>query len=53
MTSKPLNRVFKHKDLRLADPNPAMSVQEVLSLYTNTYPELVTATVQGPNITED
>ena len=37
----------------LDDPNPSASVDTVKRLYSDLYPELVSATVVGPNITQD
>jgi len=52
-----LKRVFLHKvqgnQITLTDPNPALSVQEVLNFYSATYPELTTAQTEGPEISED
>lgn len=52
-----LKRVFilssKGQEVKLADPNPDMSPDEVMVFYSNTYPELVTSTCQGPSFKED
>ena len=52
-----LNRTFKLKNgdtkITLADPNPAMSPDEVMDFYSSAYPELTTSTVQGPKIEND
>ena len=32
----------------LADPDPSMTPEQVMTFYTNTYPELVTSNVHGP-----
>lgn len=37
----------------LADPDPARSPEQVMSLYANQYPELTTATVDGPHYSDD
>lgn len=54
---KGLKRVFKMKKdnsvLKLNDPNPDMSLNEVMDFYSMTYPELTTATVHGPVLDED
>lgn len=39
--------------ITLADPSPAESPDAVMSYYSNTYPELTTATVHGPQIKDD
>ncbi|MBC6112449.1 PRTRC system protein C [Pedobacter fastidiosus] len=52
-----LKRVFLHKvrenEMTLADPNPSLSPQEVLSFYSGTYPALTTAKIEGPEIADD
>lgn len=49
-----LKREFKFKkdgtQVTLPDPNPEMSVQEVLEFYSGQYPELTTANMEGPKI---
>lgn len=39
--------------VKLDDPNPELSPEQVMSLYSNQYPALTTATVQGPSIEDD
>lgn len=57
LTILALERTFLFKngasEIALADPNPQMSPDEVMNFYSGTYPELTTATVQGPEINED
>ena len=57
MQIKSLTRKFIYKkdseDIELADPNSTMSVDEVLSFYSGTYPELNNAVVIGPKIKGD
>jgi PRTRC genetic system protein C len=52
-----LERVFRFKngsaEISLQDPNPVMQPAEVMDFYSNTYSELTTATVQGPEIEND
>ena len=43
-----LSRVFIFNGAKLPDPGPQLSVEEVRSIYVNTYPELATATIEGP-----
>jgi PRTRC genetic system protein C len=43
-----LSRVFIFNGAKLPDPGPQLSVEEVRSIYVNTYPELTTATIEGP-----
>lgn len=37
----------------LPDPDPNMSPEQVMSFYSNTYPELVTSNVHGPSYREN
>lgn len=42
--------VIDKKTITLDDPNPKMAPDEVMSFYSNVYPELTTSTVHGPEI---
>jgi PRTRC genetic system protein C len=44
-----LARSFVFNGTELPDPGPKLTVEEVRSMYVNTYPELATATVEGPS----
>lgn len=52
-----LERSFQFRngntDVILNDPNPAMLPAEVMEFFSHTYPELTTASVQGPEIEND
>jgi len=39
--------------IRLDDPGQTMSPQAVLNFYSNTYPLLTTAKIEGPEIRDD
>lgn len=43
-----LKRVFRYNSLRLPDPAPTMTPDQVRDLYSATYAELATAVVEGP-----
>lgn len=43
-------RSFSFNGIDLPDPAPGMSVEEVRELYSATYPELTTATTEGPEM---
>jgi PRTRC genetic system protein C len=49
-----LERSFQFKKdgtlVTLPDPNPEFSVEEVMQFYSGQYPELTTATLDGPKI---
>ena len=52
-----LKRVFVYKkngkDIKLTDPDPSMTADQVLSFYSGTYPEMTTASVTGPEFKAD
>lgn len=50
---KTLKRTFKHGSIELSDPDISMSPDEVMSFYSNSYPELTTSSIQGPKIEGD
>ncbi|MBX3253954.1 MAG: PRTRC system protein C [Chitinophagaceae bacterium] len=47
-----LEREFRFKkdgtEVKLPDPNPEFTTNEVLQFYSGQYPELTTATLEGP-----
>jgi PRTRC genetic system protein C len=49
MKVETLNRVFIFNGVKLPDPDPNMTVEGVRDMYVATYPELATATVEGPS----
>lgn len=57
LTIHGLERVFEfekdRKTITLSDPNPSMTTDSVMHFYSHAYPELTTATVQGPEIRDD
>lgn len=52
-----LKRTFKiikgNSKVELPDPDPMMSAQEVQKFYSRTYPELMNASVTGPEYEND
>jgi PRTRC genetic system protein C len=53
LTVTKMTRVFQFNGIRLPDPNPEMSVDNVKALYSAEYPELTTAVVNGPEAVGD
>lgn len=47
-----LTRKFKYNSVNLADPNPALSPEQVKEFFAAHYPELNNAVVEGP-VTKD
>lgn len=48
-----MERVFKHKDKELTDPDVNMTPKRVLEFYANQSPELLNANISGPNVVDD
>jgi PRTRC genetic system protein C len=52
-----LKRQFTFKKngttVTLHDPNPEMSIEEVMQFYSGQYPELTTATLEDPEVKGD
>jgi PRTRC genetic system protein C len=54
MKIETLEREFRYTDgLRLPDPDPRLSIEEVRNLYASTFPEITTAAIEGPEILEN
>ena len=46
-----LERIFTYNGAVLPDSNPDFTVEQVRDMYVNTYPELATAAIEGPEAT--
>jgi PRTRC genetic system protein C len=57
LTTIHLERVFvfdnKGHEIRLSDPMPTHSPEQVMNFYSSTYPILTTSTIEGPEIRDD
>ena len=53
MTIEPMVREFRYDEIRLPDPNPRLSVDEVRTAFSATYPEIATAAISGPEAVGD
>ncbi|THF53032.1 PRTRC system protein C [Flavobacterium supellecticarium] len=57
LSAKVLPRQFIFKDksqeIKLSDPSPNFTPENVLNFYAQTYPILTTATIEGPKIEND
>jgi PRTRC genetic system protein C len=51
LKTAPLLREFYFNGVRIPDPAPDMTVEEVRDFLTPTYPEIATATLTGPDAT--
>jgi PRTRC genetic system protein C len=45
-----LVREFSYNGVRLPDPNPKLTVDEVRSLYAAAHPDITTAAIEGPEV---
>jgi len=48
MTIETMGREFRYDGVRLPDPDPKLSIEEIRSAFSATYPEIATAAVTGP-----
>lgn len=57
MEAKILERVFTFKDGTkervLTDPNPNLSPEEVLDIYSNQYPALINVQIKKPKVKDE
>ena len=53
LQASPLKRDFSFQGLKLPDPNPKLTVEEVRSFYSVQYPDLATASITGPEAMGD
>jgi PRTRC genetic system protein C len=44
-----MSRTFVFNGVKLPDPGPNLTVDEVRDMYVATYPDLATAAVEGPS----
>jgi PRTRC genetic system protein C len=51
--AKVLARSFTYNGVKLPDPDPRMTPEEVKAIYSHQYPELATAAISGPEATAD
>jgi len=51
--AKVLSRSFTYNGVRLPDPDPRMSPEEIKAIYSHQYPELATAAITGPEASGD
>ena len=48
-----LSREFNYNGVRLPDPNPSMTPEEVRQFYAAQYPDITTASITGPETESD
>jgi len=51
--AKVMTRSFTYNGVKLPDPDPRMTPEEVKNIYCNQYPELATAAISGPDASGD
>lgn len=50
MQTTQLTREFRYNGVRLADPSPNFTLEQVRDFYANTYPEILNADIDGPAV---
>lgn len=50
MQVQTLKREFRYNGVKLADPSPTFTLAQVRDFYANTYPEIVNAEIEGPEL---
>jgi len=53
MEKRRLTREFAYNGIKLPDPNPEMSLEQVREVYSPAYPELTTAAIEGPEVANE
>jgi PRTRC genetic system protein C len=53
MESQILSRIFEFNGVRLPDPAPNLSVEDVRAVYAHQYPDIATAAITGPEAVGD
>jgi len=48
ISAKVMSRGFTYNGVKLPDPDPRMTPEEVKIIYSHQYPELATAAITGP-----
>ena len=51
ISTRALERGFSYLGLQLTDPDSKLTPEQVMDLYSATYPELTTAAIEGPEAT--
>ena len=53
ITESRLSREFSYNGVKLPDPNPGMTPEEVRQFYATQYPDITTASITGPEAEGD
>ena len=53
ITESRLSREFSYNGVKLPDPNPTMTPEEVRQFYATQYPDITTASITGPEAEDD
>ena len=48
MKVEEVSREFSYNGVKLVDPNPSFNPEQVKSFYSALYPEITSATIEGP-----
>jgi PRTRC genetic system protein C len=52
MQLEPMHREFSYSGLRLADPDNRLTPEQVRDFYSSSYPEITTASIEGPEVVD-
>ena len=47
-----LTRLFSYTGLQLPDPDERMTPEQVRDFYASSYPEITTASIEGPDVSD-
>ena len=53
MEVREMSREFVYNGIKLPDPDPRLSAEQVRDTYTPAYAELTTAAIEGPEVQND
>lgn len=52
MQLEPMSRIFSYCGLHLADPDIRLTPEQVRDFYSGSYPEVTTASIEGPEVVD-
>jgi len=50
LQAQPIVREFVYNGAKLPDPSPTLSIERVREIHATTYPEIATASIDGPEM---
>jgi PRTRC genetic system protein C len=52
MQVEPMSREFSYRGLRLGDPDDRLTPEQVRDFYCSSYPEITSASIEGPEVVD-